>query len=318
MTYKHLSREERYSISILRSKGESCPAIADILKRSVSTIRRELKRNATSTGGYRYEQAHKKASTRSSHASCRSTKICETSWSFATQQLINEQWSPEQIAGELIERGMKAISHETIYLRIYQDRKNNGELHRHLRHKVKSYKDRSLKTDKRGQIANQTSIDLRPAEVDQKLDIGHWEIDTVIGKPSGDVLVTMVERYSRYALIARAENKSADAVSLAMLRRLAPIRDQVETLTYDNGKEFAKHLFIDNILQSQGYFAHPYSSWERGLNENTNGLIRQYFPKQTDFGEITDQAIAIVEAKLNRRPRKCLDRKTPNYIFFKN
>ena len=318
MTYKHLSREERYSISILRSKGESCPVIADTIGRSVSTIRRELKRNSSNSGGYRYEQAHKKASTRSSNASCRSTKVCEASWKFAKKQLINEQWSPEQIAGELEELGMKTISHETIYLRIYQDRKNNGELHKHLRHKVKSYKDRSLKTDKRGRIANQTSIELRPSEVDQKLSIGHWEIDTVIGKPSGDVLVTMVERYSRYTLIARAENKSADAVSLALLKRLAPIRDKVKTLTYDNGKEFAKHLFIDDVLESQGYFAHPYSSWERGLNENTNGLIRQYFPKQTDFGKIPDQDIALVEAKLNRRPRKCLDRKTPNYIFFKN
>lgn len=318
MTYKHLSREERYTISILKSKGESCSTISDILRRDVSTIRRELKRNATSTGGYRYDEAHKKASARSSNATCRSSKICEFSWNFAEKQLIDEQWSPEQISGELKERGMATISHETIYLRIYQDRKNQGELHKHLRHKVKSYKDRSLKTEKRGQIANQTSIELRPPEVDQRLGIGHWEIDTMIGKPSGHVLVTMVERYSRYTLIARAENKSADAVSFALLRRLAPIRDKVETLTYDNGKEFAKHLFIDDILESQGYFAHPYSSWERGLNENTNGLIRQYFPKQTDFGKISKEDIAIVEAKLNSRPRKCLDRKTPNDTFSNN
>lgn len=318
MTYKHLSREERYSISILRSKGEPCSSIATTLGRSISTIRRELKRNATANGGYRYEHAHRRASTRSVNATCRSSKICETSWDFAKKQLVNEQWSPEQIAGELKERGMKPISHETIYLRIYQDRKNNGSLHKHLRHKVRPYKNRSLKNDKRGRITNQTSIDLRPIEVDQRLAIGHWEIDTMVGKPSGNVLVTMVERYSRYTLVARAENKSAEAVSLALLKRLAPIRNKVETLTYDNGKEFAKHLFIDDILESQGYFAHPYSSWERGLNENTNGLIRQYFPKRTDFGEITDQAIAKVEAKLNRRPRKCLDRKTPNYIFSKN
>ena len=318
MTYKHLSREERYSISILRSKGESCSSIAATLRRSPATIRREFKRNATANGGYRYEHAHKQASTRSANATCRASKVCEVSWSFAKKKLVNEQWSPEQIAGELKDRGMKPISHETIYLSIYQDRKNFGSLHKHLRHKVRSYKNRSLKNDKRGRITNQISIDLRPAEVDQRLSIGHWEIDTIVGKPSGNVLVTMVERCSRYTLIARAENKSAEAVSLALLKRLAPIRNKVETLTYDNGKEFAKHLFIDDILESQGYFAHPYSSWERGLNENTNGLIRQYFPKRTDFGKITDQAIAIVEAKLNRRPRKCLDRKTPNYTFFNN
>ena len=318
MTYKHLSREERYSISILRRKGESCASIASTLARSVSTIRRELKRNSTDTGGYRYEHAHKLATSRSVKATCRSSTICEHSWSFAKQQLINEQWSPEQITGELIELQMKPISHETIYKRIYQDMSNKGGLHKHLRQKVRPYKNRSLKNDKRGQIANQTSIELRPAEVDQRLGIGHWEIDTIIGKPSGNVLVTMVERYSRYTLIARAENKTAEAVSFGLLKRLAPIRERVETLTYDNGKEFAKHLFIDDILESQGYFAHPYSSWERGLNENTNGLIRQYFPKRTDFGKITDEEIAQVEAKLNRRPRKCLDRKTPNYIFFNN
>jgi transposase, IS30 family len=318
MTYKHLSREERYTISILRRKGESCASIASSLGRSLSTIRRELKRNSTEAGGYRYEHAHKLASSRSVNASCRSSSICKRSWNFAKRQLINEQWSPEQIAGELIELGMKPISHETIYKRIYQDMNNRGELYKHLRHKVRPYKNRSLKNDKRGQISNQTSIELRPPEVEQRLSIGHWEIDTIIGKASGNVLVTMVERYSRYTLIARADNKTAEAVSFGLLRRLAPIRNRVETLTYDNGKEFAKHLFIDDILESQGYFAHPYSSWERGLNENTNGLIRQYFPKRTDFNKITDEQIAQVEAKLNRRPRKCLDRKTPNYIFFNN
>ena len=213
---------------------------------------------------------------------------------------------------------MKTISHETIYQRIYVDKRQNWDLHKHLRHKLKSYKNRNLKNDKRGHISNQTSIELRPKEVELRLSVGHWEIDTIIGKPSGNVLVTMVERFSRYTLIARAQNKTAEAVSMALLKRLAPHRDKVDTLTYDNGKEFAKHLFIDNVLDSQGYFAHPYSSWERGLNENTNGLIRQYFPKRTDFETVSDEEIAIVEQKLNRRPRKCLDRKTPNSILFNN
>ena len=232
--------------------------------------------------------------------------------------LIQEQWSPDQIAGALKELGMESISHETIYQFIYKDLKQNGTLHQHLRHKVKSYKNRNLKNDKRGHIANQVSIESRPLEVDLRLSLGHWEIDTIIGKPSGNVLVTMVERFSRYTLIARADNKTAEAVTMALLTRMAPNRDKVKNLTYDNGKEFAKHLFIDDVLGSQGYFAHPYNSWERGLNENTNGLNRQYFPKRTDFGEISDEEIAIVEQKLNRRPRKCLDRKTPNSIFFNN
>lgn len=318
MSYKHLSREERYTISVLRRKGDSRASIASAIGRSVSTINRELSRNSTDEGGYRYEHAQKLAKRRSTQASCRSPRISEASWNFAKTMLTEEQWSPDQIAGALKELGMDSISHETIYQRIYKDLKLRGELHQHLRHKVKSYKNRSLKNDKRGHIANQVSIESRPAEVDLRLSVGHWEIDTIIGKPSGNVLVTMVERFSRYTLIARAHNKTAEAVSMALLKRMAPNRDKVKTLTYDNGKEFAKHLFIDDILESQGYFAHPYSSWERGLNENTNGLIRQYFPKRTDFGEITDEEIAIVERKLNRRPRKCLDRKTPNSIFFNN
>ena len=318
MTYKHLSREERYTISILRCKGESNASIASTLGRNISTIKRELSRNAPPAGGYSYNLAQKLSERRSNDASCRSPRVCERSWDFAKNKLIQEQWSPEQISGELDELGLKPISHETIYLRIYSDLKINGELHQHLRHKVKSYKNRSLKNDKRGQITNQTSIDFRPKEVDERLAVGHWEIDTIIGKPSGNVLVTMVERYSRYTLIARANNKSSEAVTMALLGRMAPKRDKVKTLTYDNGKEFAKHLFIDDILDSQGYFAHPYSSWERGLNENTNGLIRQYFPKRTDFEDITDEQIAVVESKLNSRPRKCLDRKTPHFTFFKN
>ena len=318
MTYKHLSREERYTISILRSKGESNASIASSLGRNISTIKRELSRNASPSGGYSYNLAQNLSDKRSNDASCRSPRICEKSWSFVRSKLIEEQWSPEQISGELKELGFNPISHETIYLRVYKDLKTNGELHQHLRHKVKSYKNRSLKNDKRGKLANQTSIELRPKEVDERLSVGHWEIDTIIGKPSGNVLVTMVERYSRYTLIARAKNKSSEAVTTALLERMNPKRDKVKTLTYDNGKEFAKHLFIDDILDSQGYFAHPYSSWERGLNENTNGLIRQYFPKRTDFGEISDKEIAVVERKLNSRPRKCLDRKTPNFIFFNN
>jgi len=315
MTYKHLSREERYTISILRRKGESNAFIASTLGRNISTIKRELKRNASPSGGYSYNLAQKLSDKRSSEAACRSTRICEKSWNFAKSKLIHEQWSPEQISGELDELGLKPISHETIYLRIYKDLKAKGTLHQHLRHKVKSYKNRSLKNDKRGQIRNQTSIDLRPAEVDERLGIGHWEIDTIVGKPSGNVLVTMVERFSRYTLIARAENKSSEAVSVALLKRMHSNRNKVKTLTYDNGKEFARHLFIDDILESQGYFAHRYSSWERGLNENTNGLIRQYFPKRTDFGQVSDDEIAAVERKLNSRPRKCLDRKTPSFIY---
>lgn len=183
MSYKHLSREEQYTISILRRKGDSRTSIAASIGRSVSTINRELSRNSTDAGGYRYEYAQKLAKRRSIQASCRSQRIDQTSWSFAKTKLTEEQWSPEQIAGELKELGMSSIIHETIYQRIYKDLRRQGELYQHLRHKVKSYKNRSLKNDKRGQIANQTSIEQRPDEVDLRLSIGHWEIDTIMESP---------------------------------------------------------------------------------------------------------------------------------------
>lgn len=143
-------------------------------------------------------------------------------------------------------------------------------------------------------------------------------MDTIIGRASGSVLVTMVERLSRYTIIAKVPNKTAHAVAMAIMMRLLPHRSKLHTLTFDNGKEFSAHAIIDAILESTSYFAHPYSSWERGLNENTNGLIRQYFPKGTDFDEVSESKIEEVEQKLNSRPRKCLERKTPASIFFKN
>ena len=158
-------------------------------------------------------------------------------------------------------------------------------------------------------------IDQRPKVVDERMRLGDWEMDTVIGRPGGPVLVTMVERFSRYTVIRLASSKEALAVSAAIISGLKEHRDKVLTKTYDNGKEFAHHKLVAEILEAEAYFAHPYHSWERGLNENTNGLIRQYFPKGTDFTTITAAQVAEVEMKLNRRPRKCLDYQNPNDIF---
>jgi IS30 family transposase len=158
-------------------------------------------------------------------------------------------------------------------------------------------------------------IDQRPSVVDERSRLGDWEMDTVIGRPGGSVLVTMVERVSRYTLIALAASKEAIAVGGAILRAMHPHREKVLTMTYDNGKEFAHHVLLADLLDADAYFAHLYHSWERGLNENTNGLIRQYFPKRSCFAELTDEEVALVQNKLNSRPRKCLDYATPNDIF---
>lgn len=277
MKYKHLTREERHTISCLRRKAYSTTQIAEAVSKHPSTIRRELKRNPSYAGKYDFRQAHNQARDRSRAASCRAARIDPESWAFALEKLRNEQWSPDQISGELAKQGRPTISHEAIYLRIYADRMRCGKLHTHLRHRVKSYRSRARVNERRGHIKNQRSIEERPEVVEAKTRIGDWEIDTIIGTHSGSasVLVTAVERFSRYTLIAKAANKSAQAVTRALLGALVPHRKMVHTLTYDNGKEFSSHQIIDSILESRGYFAHPYSSWERGLNENTNGLIRQ-------------------------------------------
>lgn len=318
MNYQHLTCEERHTVSTLHRKGDPPSAIADALGRHSSTIRREIKRNATASGGYQYQAADRAARQRSKGASCRSARCSKESWDFAIKKLTEQQWSPEQISGELEELRLPPMSHETIYLRIYEDKKNGGELHSHLRHKVHSYRNRSLTQDNRGRIKGAVSIDDRPSVVDERSRIGDWEMDLIIGKPSGPALLTMVDRKSRFTLIAKVPNKTSEAVALQIMAKLLAHRTRLHTLTFDNGKEFAAHAMIDEILDCNSYFAHPYSSWERGLNENTNGLIRQYFPKGTDFKFITEKQISEVETKLNTRPRKCLDRKIPSSIFFKD
>ena len=219
MKYKHLTREERFTISCLKIKGHSTSFITAQLARSKSTIHREIQRNSNPTGDYWFAKASDYASCRSRQASCRSSRINADSWNFAVEMLTTEQWSPDQISSDLRKSKRPPISYVAIYRRIYADKERGAKLH---------------------------------------------------------------------------------------------------TPTYDNGKEFAWHEMIDTILDTTGYFAHPYSSWECGLNENTNGLIRQYFPKKTNFDNVPESDIALVQDKLNRRPRKCLDRNTPNSIFLHN
>ena len=318
MSYHHLTRESRHTIASLKAQGDSSEKIARTIGCHRSTIDRELKRNATPSGGYAFTKAHKQATNRSKAASCRQMRLPPQSEEFIREKLTTLQWSPEQIANKLEENQLPKVSHESIYRLIYRDKQQGGNLHTHLRHRVKSYKNRALTNDKRGHIKGRVCIEKRPSIVEEKARIGDWEMDLIVGQPGGAVLVTMVERLSRCTLIGKAANKTAEAVSQVILESLASIRHQVHTLTYDNGKEFARHKIVDGILESKSYFAHPYSSWERGLNENTNGLIRQYFPKKSSFDKLTLGQILEVENKLNSRPRKCLDWKTPNDIFHKN
>ena len=229
------------------------------------------------------------------------------------EALIRKDWSPEQICGRLeAEQGIR-ISHEYIYLYIYADKRSGGDLYLRCQ---KQRRKRYGSYDCRGIIRNRISIDERPSIVDAKGRFGDWEGDTVIGKQHRGALVTLVERKSLYTVIGAVCRKTAGAVCEAIVAGLAPYKDRVHTLTYDNGREFSEHERMAAELDAHIYFAHPYSSWERGANENTNGLIRQYFPKGQDLTAVSEAEIEYVMNQLNHRPRKTLGFRTPYEVFF--
>ena len=230
--------------------------------------------------------------------------------------MIQQDFSPEQVSGFLKRNHSIRISHETIYQYVLSDKANGGTLYQHLRRSNKKRKKRYGSNDRRGQIRGRVSIDERPAIVNAKQRIGDWEIDTIIGKNHKGVLLTAVERKSKFTLIKKLANKKADRMANATVNLLGPYQKKVFTITSDNGKEFANHDRIAKELKTGFYFAHPYHAWERGLNENTNGLIRQYFPKKSSFDNITDDQVQMVMNRLNNRPRKTLGFATPIEMFF--
>lgn len=286
--------------------GHTQSEIAIVLERSKSTISRELRRNRGQRG-YRPKQAHCSSVER---RAMNARTIDDATWQFAQEKLLL-QWSPEQISGHA------AISPETVYQRVYADKRTGGLLWKNLRCQ-KQRKKRYGKLDRRGIIPNRLFIEDRPAIVETRSRIGDWEADTIIGKNHRQAIVSLVERKSGYTLMRKVERKTAQAVSHAMTSLLNPYRNKVHTVTSDNGREFARHEEIAATLKANFYFAHPYASWERGTNENTNGLIRQYFPKNRDFTTITQQEIDTAMERLNSRPRKRLGYLTPNQVFFKS
>jgi IS30 family transposase len=310
--YNQLTQGLRYQIDILKKAGKNQKDIADLVNVSPSTICRELQRN-TGKRGYRCKQAQLKAESRRKLTAKPLKMTVETIDLIDTK--VNMDWSPEQISGWLKEEKSICISHERIYQYIWSDKLGGGALYKHLRHSGKRRKRYGSK-DKRGQIRNRVSIDGRPMIVSDKTRLGDWEIDTVMGKHHQGALVTIVDRVSKFTLIKKVASKHAEVVTEATITLLRPYLDKTLTITADNGKEFAGHEKIKAVLNADVYFAHPYSSWERGLNENTNGLIRQYFTKGSSFENITDKDVDDVMKKLNHRPRKTLNDKTPHSVFF--
>ena len=309
--YTQLTQEERYQIYILKKAEYNQAEIAELLERDKSTISRELRRNH-GLKGYRPQQAHNLALQRRYDKA--QPRIGDQVWQLV-EALIREEWSPEQVVGRVEMEQRVSISHEWIYQYIYADQRSGGDLYRFLRCQ-KIRRKRYGIYSRRGTIPNQVSIDDRPAIVDSKRRFGDWEGDTVIGKGHRGALVTLVERKSLYTVIRAVLYKTAEAVRNAVADGLTPHKDRVHTITYDNGREFSDHEGMANDLEACIYFAHPYSSWERGLNENTNGLIRQYFPKDRDLRTVTKREIENAMDKLNHRPRKSLGYRTPYEVFF--
>jgi IS30 family transposase len=312
MSYTQLTCEQRYQIYALMKASHNQTQIALIVGCHKSTISREVRRNRGRKVYFaKLAQVLARRRRRRSHG----PRIAAKTWQLV-ERLLRQEWSPEQICGKLKREKRPAVSPERIYQYVYADKRRGGTLYRHLRSQKKQRK-RYGGYIRRGQIPNRVSIEKRPQIVASKRRFGDWEADTIIGARHKGALLSFTERKSKLIRLAKLESKNAEELCEASIVLLAPLAAKVHTITVDNGKEFCEHEAIAVALQTRIYFAHPYASWERGLNENTNGLVRQYFPKKYDFSQITEVELQRVEELLNNRPRKTLGYRTPNEVFFK-
>ena len=312
MHYKQLTENERYQIYIMKKAGHHQESIALALDRNPSTISRELHRNK-GLKGYRPVQAQHFSDSRrqGAHIQCKVNDEVRV-WII---KLLRQELSPQQVVDYLRREKRLSLHHETVYRLVYADKAEGGDLYQHLRIVSKPYRKRYGHYDRRGKIKNRISIEARPLIVESRTRVGDWEGDTIIGKGRQSALLTLVERKTLYTVIARLTGKRADLLAETAVRVMRPLADRLHTLTLDNGVELAQHEQIARELHADIYFAHPYASWERGINENTNGLIRQYFPKDTDFSQVSDADIAHVMERLNNRPRKSRGCRSPNELF---
>jgi IS30 family transposase len=321
MSYGHLTTDERNVMWRMKLLGKSNGEIGRCLGRSAGTISRERRRNAESDGRYFPATAQALANARR-RAQLRRPRTGDAALMAHVEAKLQDRWSPEQIAGRLAVSPPAAlagqtISHATIYRWIWSFPERSKRLRAYLRVAWKKRRKPYGKPSQRGQIPNRVSIDQRPALVAQRTRLGDWEGDTIVGKARRGYLVTNVDRTSRYLVARKVEKATAASVTTALheaMRRLPA--DRRRTQTFDNGREFAGHERIARLLGVAVYFAHPYSSWERGTNENTNGLLRQYLPKTADLAELTNWRLESTIRQLNNRPRKCLNYRTPAEVFW--
>ena len=310
MNYTHLTQEERYQIMEWLGDGYSLTYIAKQLNRHKSTISREIKRNRGERG-YRPYQAHDNAQARRERN--RNAREIEPEVWAEVEELIRLDWSPEQVAGSL-----KKISHERIYLHVYQDKRQGGDLYRHLRLLRKRRKRYKSNQRRSGPIKNRRTLLERPSEVEARQRIGDWEGDTVRGKHDQYGVVTLVERKSQYVILRKVESRTAKATREEIEAAFQGLEKMVHSITFDNGLEFAEHERMEEALNAKIYFADPYCAWQRGLNEQVNGLLRQYFPKGQSLKDITNEELVRVMNLLNHRPRKKLGFRTPHDVLNKS
>ena len=314
MTYHQLSPAERYMLAALRKQGCNKSQIARALGRHRSTVGRELRRNSTKTDGrYRASTAQERANGRRSR-SRRNRRFTAADFALI-DGLLRRQWSPEQVAGHLRRAGLLAVSHETIYRHVWRDKKRGGLLYTHLRGARKRRRKRYGAYDSRGKLAGKRLISERPPGVETRQQTGHWEIDTVMGSGSKDCIVSLVERKSGLLLIGKLADRATASLNRRVIQLIRRDAGAFETVTADNGTEFHDYKGIEARTQALFYFARPYHSWERGSNENANGLIRQYLPKGASMAALSQQRCNAIARKLNLRPRKRLGFRTPLECF---
>jgi len=314
MGYHQLTYRERYLISRYKSSGHGVRAIAKLLFRDPGTISRELKRNADSSDGrYRVDKAHRYAKARRSR--CRRGTQFEPGQVALVHRLVQRRWSPEQVSRRLRKQGELKIGTATIYRWLARDRARGGKSWLQTRQLSHRYRKGYRVPDRRGRMSGKRPISERPGRVERRREFGHWEGDTVMGKDGRHCLLTLVERKTRRTRIIKLEARQVTEVNKALIREVKAGRLKMKSLTLDNGTEFHGFKELEAKLGIKVYFAQPYHSWERGTNENTNGLIRQYLPKGTCFKELTQRRCNEIEQELNDRPRKVLGFSTPNEVY---
>ena len=311
-----ITQGQRYQIEAFIKSGIKIGQIAEYINKNQSSIYRELNRNSQKRGGYNAQYAQMLHEERQERFK-RERKFTDPIKTRINKYLKEEQWSPEQIVGHCKKFKISMVSHERIYQYIRKDKAQGGDLYKELRHKLK-HRKRPVGGQKKITIKDRVSIAERPDKINNKERFGDWEIDTIIGKDRKGAIVTIVERKTAFVMIKKLVNgKKAIDLAKTVIEMLLPYKNQVYSITSDNGTEFAEHKIIADKLDLDFYFAHPYSSWERGLSEYTNKLIRQYVPKKTSFKNYSEQYLTDIQYKINRRPRENLNFENPRDVFYK-